>query len=102
MEELLLLLLAGLVVGVAAAIIIKIGGYLVNWARNAIRNAFRGVRTGFLTLMENLSSIVAFAVANRNGELEVVEEITVDEDDLPDDILEAIRRHQAVSEKIHV
>lgn len=102
MDDLLKALLIILAVGVAAVILIKIGGWLVNWARNAIKRAIRGAKNGILTLVENFGEIIAYAIGNRYGELEVVEEITVDEDDLSEDVLEAIRRHQAVSEKIHV
>ena len=102
MEELLLLLLGILAVGVAAAILIKIGGWLVSWARKVIRKAIQGVKYGLLTLANNFQSKSAYAIGENHGELEVVEEITVDEDDLSDEILEAIRRHQAVSEKIYI
>ena len=95
------LLAVGLYVGVR--IVMKIGGWLVNWARRAIRAAIDGVRAGVLTVAKEENQINAYALgAPHAGDLEVVDEITVDEADLPEEVVQALRRHGAISERINV
>jgi hypothetical protein len=96
----LILLAAGVVIG--ALVITKIGGWLIEWAKNVIRSVGVGIKEGFLTLSKNAGDIHAYAIASQNNRCDVVEEITVDETDLSEEILDALRRHRSVSEKIHV
>jgi hypothetical protein len=95
------LALLGLYVGVK--VVMKIGGWLVNWARRAIRAMMDGLRSGVLTLAKGQGEVQAYALgAPQGGELEVVDEITVDQDELDEEVLQALRRHGAVSERIYV
>jgi hypothetical protein len=95
------LVAVGLYVGVR--VVMKVGGWLVSWARRAIRAAVDGARVGVLTLGANEGQINAYALgAPHAGDLQVVDEITVDEDQLSTEVLQALRRHGAISEQINV
>ena len=103
MNPIILALLAFGAVCVGVAVVTKIGGWLVAWARRAIRAIAGGLRAGVLTLAKQRGEISAYALAApHGGDLEVLEEITVDEGELSQDVLEALRRHGAVSERITV
>jgi len=97
MDELITLLLIGLGIYVGYKILTKIGGRLVNWARAALR----GIGSGLLAVAMKLGEIWAFAVALNHGRPDVVEEIEVDEGELSEDVLEALRQHGAVIQMIN-
>lgn len=101
--NLIYLALAAAALYVGVRVVMKIGGWLVNWARNAIRAAIHGGRAGVLTLAAQEGQINAYALgAPHAGDLEVVDEITVDADELSEEVLQALRRHGAISERIDV
>lgn len=97
MEDLIAIALLALGVYVGYKILTKIGGWLVNWARTALR----GIGSGLLALARKLGAIWAFAIA-LNRAPDVVEEIEVDESDLSEDVLQVLRQHGAVVEKINI
>lgn len=97
MEDLIALALLGIGIYVGYKILMKIGGWLVNWARTALR----GIGSGLLAVARKLGEIWAFAIA-LNGGPDVIEEIEVDEDDLSEDVLEVLRQRGAVVEKINI
>ena len=98
MDDLIMLLLIGLGIYVGYKILMKIGGWLVNWARTALS----GIGNGILAVARTLSKILAFAVALNQGAPDVVEEIEVDESDLSEEVLEVLRQHGAVIQRINV
>lgn len=102
MDDLISLALLALGIYVTYKIVTKIGGWLLKWARRAIRGLGTGVGQGLLAIARKAGEIWAFAVAQQYGNVDVVEEIEVDEGDLSQDVLDALRRHGAVVEKIHI
>jgi hypothetical protein len=97
MEDIVALALLAIGVYVGYKILTKISGWLVNWARTALR----GFGTGLLALARKLGEIWAFAIS-LNQSPDVVEEIEVDESQLSEEVLQALRRHGAVVERISV
>lgn len=97
MEDIVALALLAIGVYVGYKILTKIGGWLVNWAKTALR----GLGSGLLAIARKLGEIWAFAIA-LNEAPDVVEEIEVDESQLSEDVLQALRRHGAVVERINV
>lgn len=97
-----------IIVGAAALAIayvaIRIGGWLLDWAFEAVQAAIPGVVRGLVQLVDDGGIITAYALGKipHRGRLQVVEEIEVDEDDLDEEVLEALREHGAVRESFYV
>ena len=80
----------------------RVTAWIVNWAIEAVRSAIRGVTRGLVQLVQHGGSVMAYALGRDRDHLQVVEEIEVDENDLDEDVLEALREHGAIRESFHV
>lgn len=90
----------GLYIGYKVAV--YIGGWLVDWARNAIRAFVGYVSRGLLLLARSYGAIKAHAMGVSGGRSQLVETIEVDESDLPPEVVDALYRSGAVYQNVDV
>ncbi len=82
---------------VIAGLVLSAVGWLVNWARQAIKAAFAGISRGVLVLRRLYGEIRALAFGHG-----LAGEIPVDEADLPAEVQEELRRRGYIKEDIDV
>jgi len=82
---------------VLAGVLISAVAWLVDWARQAIRAAFAGLRRGTLVLRRLYGEIRALAFGHG-----LAGEVSVDAEDLPADVREELRRRGYIRENIDV
>jgi hypothetical protein len=82
---------------VIAGLVLSAVGWLVNWARRAIKAAFAGISRGVLVLRRLYGEIRALAFGHG-----LAGEIPVDEADLPAEVQEELRRRGYIKEDIDV
>lgn len=85
-----------------AIIIIKFAGQIVEWAKRVIREAFEGIKKGVLYIVKNITNIIAYVYAVPDNQPIYVDEIVIDEADLPDEILQTLYNHNLVKQDIYV
>jgi hypothetical protein len=83
---------------VGAYVISKITSWLIEWARRVLQ----GFVQGFVALVKEAASVTAFALGRDYDDLEVVDEIEVDEEDLDEDVLEALERNGRLVQKVRI
>lgn len=96
------LLLVGAAVVIAGVVIYHVGGWLLNWARNAVIAAIRGVRAGLLQLVRNSGALAAFAFGRVGNRYQHVETIEIDESQLDPEVLDALRANGKIQEQFDV